>query len=298
MRSKTWKKVTTTLLVVLALAVLGAGNALAHQANTQSAIAFSPSSPVNAGTMVTITGTVTYTGTFGGGPSNGHTVVTGGPVVGENLQIQRALDADGNHVACADADSFATMAQGSTDSSGQFSTTFDTTGLGGQTLGFRSHHPAGTGAGPGHSSGQSASDCADLVILDEPEGCSHGFWKNHDGSGPQANEWPGIYTPTLPLGQVFSFPSELSAYEFFTLGMALDFTGGPDVDGAARILLRNAVASVLNAAHPDVAYPMTAQQVQTAVNAALASLDRDAMLALEAELDELNNLGCPLPLEE
>ncbi|MGH9805223.1 MAG: hypothetical protein ACRD4D_08615, partial [Candidatus Acidiferrales bacterium] len=59
-----------------------------------------------------------------------------------------------------------------------------------------------------------------------------------------------------------------------------------------------AVASELNAAHDDVAYPMTVQEVRDAVNEALASLDRATILALEDELDELNNLGCPLPLEE
>lgn len=298
MKRKTWKESMATLTVVLALAVLGAGNALAHQAHTQSAIAFSPSSPVSAGTLVTITGTVTYTGTYGSGPSGSHSVTAGAPVVGENLQIQRALDADGNHVACADAVSFATIAQGNTDSNGQFSTTFDTTGLAGQTLGFRSHHPAGTGAGPSHGSGQSASACADLVILEEAQGCSHGFWKSHDGSGPQPSEWPSPYSPTMPLGNVFTFPTELNAYAFFTLGQALDFTGGSGLNGATQILLRNAVASVLNAAHPDVAYPMTVAQVQSAVNSALASLDRDTMLELEGQLDELNNLDCPLPLQE
>jgi len=104
----------------------------------------------------------------------------------------------------------------------------------------------------------------------------------------------------LALGLVFSFPSGLSAYEFFTLGAALDFPTGPglpQLDRAAQNLLRNAVASVLNAAHPDVDYPMTVGQVQSAVNTALAS-GVAAMEALEDDLDELNNLGCPLPLEE
>ena len=54
----------------------------------------------------------------------------------------------------------------------------------------------------------------------------------------------------------------------------------------------------MNAAHPDVDYPMNVTQVRNAVNTALASLDPATILALESELDELNNLGCPLPLEE
>jgi hypothetical protein len=288
--------------LVVAAMLLVTGSALAHQANTQSTIAFSPASPVTAGTQVTITGTVTYTGTYGGGPSNGHSVTAGAPVVGESLQIQRALDAFGVHTSCANAASFATISQGNTNSSGQFSIVFDTTGLGGQTLGFRSHHPAGTGAGPGHGSGQSASACADLVILEESEGCSHGFWKTHDGSGPQDNEWPEDYEPTDTLGSVFDFSSISSGlitqYESDSLATALAYTGGSGLDGGARILLRNAVASLLNAAHDGVAYPMSVEDVVEAVNEALASEDRDTMLALEAELDELNNLGCPLDDEE
>jgi hypothetical protein len=53
------------------------------------------------------------------------------------------------------------------------------------------------------------------------------------------------------------------------------------------------VAALLNAAHPDVDYPMTEQEVIDAVNDALGG-SRSDMLELAAELDELNNLGCPL----
>ena len=297
MKSNTWKH-SITLLAVLAVALLGANSALAHKNITSSAISFS-ANPVSAGTLVTITGTVTFTGAQAGGSSGGHTFFpsAGAPVVGENAMIQRALDADGNHVACEDAVSFGDNFVGpvATDSNGQISGVFDTTGLGGQTLGFRTHHPDGGGA---HGASVSSSDCADLVITDEPQGCSHGFWKSHDGSGPQASEWPSPYTPSYTLGSSFAFPFELAGFGAFSFGAALDFTGGPGLDGATRILLRNAVASELNAAHPDVDYPMTVAQVRAAVNAALASLDRDTMLALNDELDELNNLGCPLPLEE
>lgn len=298
MKSNTWKH-SITLLAVLAVALLGANSALAHKNISSSAISFS-ANPVSAGTLVTITGTVTFTGAQAGGSSGGHTFFpsAGAPVVGDNAMIQRALDADGNHVACEDAVSFGDNFVGpvATDSNGQISGVFDTTGLGGQTLGFRTHHPDGGGA---HGASTSSSECANLVITDEPEGCSHGFWKSHDGSGPQANEWPSPYSPTTStLGSNFSIPTELGGLGAFSFGAALDFTGGPGLVDAAKILLRNAVASLLNAEHADVDYPMTATQVRDAVNTALASLDRDTMLALEAELDELNNLGCPLPLEE
>jgi hypothetical protein len=79
-----------------------------------------------------------------------------------------------------------------------------------------------------------------------------------------------------------------------TLRQALSFQGGSSNTAAARILLRAAVAALLNSAHPDVDYPRTTAEVIADVNAALASNSRSTMLALAAELDADNNLGCPL----
>jgi hypothetical protein len=81
---------------------------------------------------------------------------------------------------------------------------------------------------------------------------------------------------------------------YATLIQALEFNGGDGVDGGARILLRNAVASVLNAAHPQINYPLLETDVIGDVNGALASHNRDTMLALEGVLDGYNNLGSPL----
>jgi hypothetical protein len=64
--------------------------------------------------------------------------------------------------------------------------------------------------------------------------------------------------------------------------------------GAAQILLRQAVAAVLNA-RAGIGYPLTVQQVINEVNTALASCDRDTILAEASRLDTFNNLGCPLP---
>jgi hypothetical protein len=79
-----------------------------------------------------------------------------------------------------------------------------------------------------------------------------------------------------------------------TLAEALALRGGPGVDGAVQILLRAAVASALNAAHPDVLYPRTLAEVIADVDAALLSGNRETILQLAASLDEDNNLGCPL----
>jgi hypothetical protein len=79
-----------------------------------------------------------------------------------------------------------------------------------------------------------------------------------------------------------------------TLLDALNYKGGSGLKGAARNLLRAAVAALLNAASPNVDYPRTTAEVIADVNAALASNSRSTMLSLAEELDRDNNLGCPL----
>lgn len=118
-----------------------------------------------------------------------------------------------------------------------------------------------------------------------PEGCSLGYWKNHTGA------WQ-TYTHGQTVGSVFAdAPASLASA---TLLQALSFKGGSTPDGAKQILLRQAVAALLNAAHSGVNYPKTVAQVIAAVNAQLTSTTRSAILALAGELDADNNLGCPL----
>jgi hypothetical protein len=119
-----------------------------------------------------------------------------------------------------------------------------------------------------------------------PEGCSLGYWKNHTGS------WPVVYSPAQTVGSVFNQATAPLADA--TLLQALSFKGGSTLDGAKQILLRQAVAALLNAAHSDVSYPRTVAEVIAAVNAQLGSETRSAILALAGELDVDNNLGCPL----
>jgi hypothetical protein len=118
------------------------------------------------------------------------------------------------------------------------------------------------------------------------EGCTPGFWKNH----PEA--WVG-FTPDQTLGMVFD-PVALGELAGTTLGDALSFQGGSGVIGAKQILLRAAVAALLNAAHPDIDYPLTTAQVIAQVNVALASNDRETILLLATTLDALNNATCPI----
>jgi hypothetical protein len=92
---------------------------------------------------------------------------------------------------------------------------------------------------------------------------------------------------------VFDVPDAFGL-DNITLLDALSFNGGPTVSDAAQILLRQAVAALLSAANPSVDYPLSTAQITSQVNTALATGDRDTILALATRLDRLNNLGCPL----
>ena len=120
------------------------------------------------------------------------------------------------------------------------------------------------------------------------QGCTPGYWKNHPDS------WAATgYSPTQTASSAFAQASLYPAGPSSLLS-ALAFGGGPDLNGAAEILLRAGVAALLNASHPNVNYPQPPATVVADVNTALASQNRDAMLILAAALDADNNLGCPL----
>lgn len=121
------------------------------------------------------------------------------------------------------------------------------------------------------------------------EGCTPGYWKNHLGSWP-----PTGYATDDTVESVFPAAASYPTIVGKSLLQALDFGGGPGVDGAAEILLRAGVAALLNAAHPGVEYPRTVGQVLSEVNLRLATGERDPMLVLANSLDADNNQGCPL----
>ena len=128
------------------------------------------------------------------------------------------------------------------------------------------------------------------------EGCTPGFWKNHPTIWEE-------YTPATTVGSVWNFgaaPAEVAAYANTTFLDALEAGGGSGLEGATKILMRASVAAYLNAAHEGVGYPfrrLTAPPepggMQPLIDAALASGDRDQMLALATLLDNTNNLGSP-----
>jgi len=125
------------------------------------------------------------------------------------------------------------------------------------------------------------------------EGCTPGYWKNNaDKKGAVA--WSPGYTPLTTLGSLGIVntigvdPSDL------TMGEALYFGGGPDLEDWENRLLKHATAAILNAANAEVFYPWTVAEIIDEVNTALASDDEEEINGLKDELDGLNNLGCPI----
>ena len=125
------------------------------------------------------------------------------------------------------------------------------------------------------------------VTPETGEGCTPGFWKNHTSA------WVG-YTTGQDLDTVFNLGVFDAALGDDSLLEALDYGGGSTNEAAAQILLRQAVAALLNASHPDVDYPQTTASIIAAVNAALASNDRATILAAKDIFAGQNEAGCPI----
>jgi hypothetical protein len=147
---------------------------------------------------------------------------------------------------------------------------------------------AGALAGAGLA-GDSTDTATTMTTTTPPgnEGCTPGFWKQ-----PQHfDSWPDELsqdTTLLEAGFIGTGNDDATLLE------ALSFQGGPTVQDAKNILLRAAVAALLNSFTVD--YPLTTAEVISMVNEALATNDRATILALAELLDGFNNGegGCPL----
>ncbi len=136
------------------------------------------------------------------------------------------------------------------------------------------------------------------------QGCTPGYWKNHTSNWLETGDHrvsgdtdvKTTFQPNDPVSELFPAASKYGL-QSITFLQALQSGGGSTNAGAARTLLRAATAASLNAAHEGLGYPLSRfgpDGILARVNAALRSGDRAAMLNLAAELDRLNNLGCPL----
>lgn len=128
-------------------------------------------------------------------------------------------------------------------------------------------------------------------------GFSHGYYKNQGYRIGWQNLVPpvaGAYAPNVKLSTVFTVPADLKIGTTwigdYTLYQALGFKGGPDLSGKAQILLRQAVAALLNESRFGASFgDFTLAELIASVNAALASTDGSDMTDLAGQLDYWNN---------
>lgn len=131
----------------------------AHQIDTISSIAFSKN-PACEGDIVTITGTTLINGTQ-------HDAVPGTPVTTGTIKIQQ-LQLAGSPVACGTTGAdYVDVASGTPNSSGQLSYAFNTAGLAGQSIGFRTHYVT-PGGHPAPATGQSTCDTLSIITCGPP----------------------------------------------------------------------------------------------------------------------------------
>jgi hypothetical protein len=120
------------------------------------------------------------------------------------------------------------------------------------------------------------------------EGCTPGFWKNHTEAWEE-------YAPTDLISSVFNF--DAGVYTDLAGDTLLEALNYPETQNGSpqQLLLKQAVAAILNAANEGVGYPYRRfgdpGNIIPTVNALLSSGNEDAMLDFKDILDAANNLG-------
>lgn len=145
-----------------------------------------------------------------------------------------------------------------------------------------------------------------MPVVANEVGCTPGYWKNHPAV------WPTPYSPGTLLTTVFPGMNTTfvdgSSLDLTGLTMmdALDFDGGPTVADAAKLLLKAAVAAILNSAHPLVGGwtigDGTSDGIIAWVKSAMLngdppkskSFQRGYIIWLKDFFDATNNAGCPI----
>lgn len=112
------------------------------------------------------------------------------------------------------------------------------------------------------------------------QGCTPGYWRQ----AHHYDSWTSPYTPSTPFSAVFA-----NAFPGMTLGQVVQLGGG-----GLNALGRSAVASLLNAASPNVNFDYSTMQVINAFNSAFATGNKKLFEQQKDVLDFLNNQGCPL----
>ena len=101
------------------------------------------------------------------------------------------------------------------------------------------------------------------------------------------------YAPTDTVGATFNLTTAKTPYADSTLLDALNFGGGPGVLGGEQILLKQAVAGLLNTT-AGLDYGATPAEVINLTRNPILSGLRTTMINRANEFDIRNNIGCPL----
>ena len=116
------------------------------------------------------------------------------------------------------------------------------------------------------------------------DGCSHGYWKNWEN---HEDAWKVTgFNTTADFDSTFgcnAFACDMTLLQALWLG-----------EGELNALAREAVAALLNAAHPGVDYPLTPGEVIQKVQQAIVA---EVYESTKNELEEYNAYaisGCPL----
>lgn len=115
------------------------------------------------------------------------------------------------------------------------------------------------------------------------EGCSPGYWKQEQHFA----SWPPPYLPEDSLAEAFG-TGEIE-------GVPTLLAGLEDGGGGLAAFLRQAVAALLNAAHDEIAYPFSVDEVLALAEAAFTTGEFDPVKDM---FETANEALCPLPVEE
>ena len=115
------------------------------------------------------------------------------------------------------------------------------------------------------------------------QGCSPGFWKQEQ----RFAQWPAPYLPEGSLTEALG----MDALE----GNPSLLDGLQDGGGGLAALLRQAIAAILNAAHADLDYPYSVEEVLALAEAAFTTGEFEPVKDL---FEAANEAECPLPLTD
>ena len=126
------------------------------------------------------------------------------------------------------------------------------------------------------------------------EGCTLGYWgatQGRTGAVIHQADWNLTnYTTSTTLANA-GFTCAPRPND--TMLTALRYKGGPKINDKKNLLIKQAVAALLDASHPDVNYPLNVGDILNLVNGTCGGT-LDEILAAQVLLNSLNNLGCPL----